>query len=263
MKVFQHLHQFKAAFFQRSTDGRKALSMVNSAKRMNPPRCVLRRDAQGACPARPLQQRRQNSAGNARHIAACDHVPLGLAACERRFNPGQRSLSAAAVRYAGNFQMRIALRASYQSYVSGNRRHRCADLLYQMLRMQRQKRFVLPHPCAHSAYKDKTGGAHRQIVTFRAVLFRLVSPVSFTEIAIKANKGLTPLTREHVEKLIFDLDLTILPLTAEHSLQLFGLPAHHSDPFDRMLIAAALAENIPIVASDREFKQYKRLRVVW
>jgi PIN domain nuclease of toxin-antitoxin system len=92
---------------------------------------------------------------------------------------------------------------------------------------------------------------------------RLVSPVSFIEIAIKANKGLTPLTREHVEKLIFDLDLTILPLTAEHSLQLFGLPAHHSDPFDRMLIATALAEDISLVASDGEFKKYKGLRVIW
>ena len=34
---------------------------------------------------------------------------------------------------------------------------------------------------------------------------RMVSPISFTEIAIKANRGLTPLTRKHIEKLIFDL----------------------------------------------------------
>ncbi len=92
---------------------------------------------------------------------------------------------------------------------------------------------------------------------------RMVSPVSFNEIAIKANRGLTPLTRGHIEQLIFDLDLAVLPLTAEHSFRLFGLPAHHGDPFDRMLIAAALAEGIPIVASDREFKTYKGLRVIW
>jgi PIN domain nuclease of toxin-antitoxin system len=92
---------------------------------------------------------------------------------------------------------------------------------------------------------------------------RMVSPVSFNEIAIKANKGMTPLTREHMEKLIFDLDLTVLPLTAAHSFRLFGLPTHHSDPFDRMLIATALAEDISIVARDREFKKYKGLRVFW
>lgn len=92
---------------------------------------------------------------------------------------------------------------------------------------------------------------------------RLVSPVSFNEIAIKANRGLTPLTQEHVEQIISDLDLTVLPLTAKHSFRLFGLPAHHSDPFDRMLIATALAEDVSIVASDREFKKYESLRVIW
>jgi len=92
---------------------------------------------------------------------------------------------------------------------------------------------------------------------------RMVSPVSFIEIAIKADRGLTPLTRGHVDKLIVDLDLTVLPLTAEHSFKLFGLPAHHSDPFDRMLIATALAEDISIVAKDREFKRYKGLRAIW
>jgi PIN domain nuclease of toxin-antitoxin system len=97
----------------------------------------------------------------------------------------------------------------------------------------------------------------------RSETVRLVSPISFNEIAIKANKGLTPLTRAHIEKLIFDLDLTVLPLIAEHSFRLFELPAHHNDPFDRMLIATALAEDLSIVASDREFKKYKGLRVIW
>jgi PIN domain nuclease of toxin-antitoxin system len=92
---------------------------------------------------------------------------------------------------------------------------------------------------------------------------RLIGPISLNEIAIKADKGLSPLTRDHIEKLIFDLALTVLPLTAEHSFKLFGLPPHHSDPFDRMLIATALAEDISIVASDREFKKYKGLRVIW
>jgi PIN domain nuclease of toxin-antitoxin system len=41
------------------------------------------------------------------------------------------------------------------------------------------------------------------------------------------------------------------------------LPAHHGDPFDRMLIATALAEDIAIVARDREFRKYKGLRVIW
>jgi PIN domain nuclease of toxin-antitoxin system len=97
----------------------------------------------------------------------------------------------------------------------------------------------------------------------RPEIVRMVSPISLNEIAIKANKGLTRLTREHMEKLVVDLELTVLPLIAEHSFQLFGLPPHHRDPFDRMLIAAALAEDIAIVAIDREFRKYKGLGVIW
>ena len=92
---------------------------------------------------------------------------------------------------------------------------------------------------------------------------RLVSPISFIEIAIKANRGLTLFTRKHLESLVFDLNLTVLPISAEHSMGVFGLPVHHHDPFDRALIAIALAESVPIVAKDREFKKYKGLRTIW
>jgi PIN domain nuclease of toxin-antitoxin system len=92
---------------------------------------------------------------------------------------------------------------------------------------------------------------------------RLVSPISFMEIAIKANRGLTPFTRKHLETLVLDLNLTVLPISAEHSLGVFGLPLHHHDPFDRALISIALAESVPLVAHDREFKKYKGLRTIW
>jgi PIN domain nuclease of toxin-antitoxin system len=92
---------------------------------------------------------------------------------------------------------------------------------------------------------------------------RVLSSVSIMEVALKRNKGRTALTREGVQTAINDLELTVMPLNAEHSLRLFGLPRHHEDPFDRMLIATALAEDMPIVASDREFKKYKGLRVIW
>ena len=53
------------------------------------------------------------------------------------------------------------------------------------------------------------------------------------------------------------------PRAGKHSFKLFGLPAHHNDPFDRMLIATALAEDISIAARDREFRKYKGLRAIW
>lgn len=62
---------------------------------------------------------------------------------------------------------------------------------------------------------------------------------------------------------MYDLSLTVLPLTAAHALGMFGLPPHHQDPFDRALISIALAESVPLVARDREFKKYKGVRTIW
>jgi len=43
---------------------------------------------------------------------------------------------------------------------------------------------------------------------------------------------------------------------------MFELPLHHRDPFDRMLIATALFEGVPIISQDSEFKTYRGLRVI-
>jgi len=60
-----------------------------------------------------------------------------------------------------------------------------------------------------------------------------------------------------------DLKLRVLPYTGRHAYQLFGLPLHHSDPFDRQIIAQALAENIPVVTPDEKFSLYKGLKIIW
>jgi PIN domain nuclease of toxin-antitoxin system len=58
---------------------------------------------------------------------------------------------------------------------------------------------------------------------------------------------------------------SVLPVGFRHLDELSRLPIRddHRDPFDRMLIAQALAEDLEIVTSDRRFEGYKRLRVVW
>ena len=92
---------------------------------------------------------------------------------------------------------------------------------------------------------------------------RVISAVSILEVAIKANKGLSDVTHADMERLIDDLQLTVLPLTLGHALRLFGLPGHHADPFDRMLIATALVEDLSVVTNDRCFRQYRGIRVIW
>ncbi|HKT25933.1 MAG TPA: type II toxin-antitoxin system VapC family toxin [Terriglobales bacterium] len=62
---------------------------------------------------------------------------------------------------------------------------------------------------------------------------------------------------------IQDFHLHILPYTSTHAYELYGLPLHHRDPFDRMIIAQALAEDIPIVTSDSQFRKYRDLKVIW
>src|ERR1700677_5213633 len=73
---------------------------------------------------------------------------------------------------------------------------------------------------------------------------RELSAISLTEIAIKTTLGKLDISAEIVRQAIRDMDIRILPFTADHAFRLFELPAHHRDPFDRQIIAQALSENI-------------------
>lgn len=90
-----------------------------------------------------------------------------------------------------------------------------------------------------------------------------ISPISLSEIAIKSRLGKLDLSAERVRAGMVDLKLRSLPFTAEHAYQMFNLPLHHSDPFDRQIIAQALSEDIPVLTSDVKFKLYKGLQVIW
>jgi len=90
-----------------------------------------------------------------------------------------------------------------------------------------------------------------------------LSTVSLAEIAIKAALGKLRLSAEIARQAIQDLDIRILAYTADHALQLFDLPLHYDDPFDRQIIAQALFEKIPVVTPDEKFGLYAGLRVIW
>jgi PIN domain nuclease of toxin-antitoxin system len=92
---------------------------------------------------------------------------------------------------------------------------------------------------------------------------RELSSVSLTEIAIKAILGKLRISAEDARQAIQDMDIHILPFTADHAFRLFELPACHRDPFDRQIIAQALWEDIPVVTSDDKFRLYHGLNLVW
>jgi PIN domain nuclease of toxin-antitoxin system len=92
----------------------------------------------------------------------------------------------------------------------------------------------------------------------------VVSAVSAWEIATKVRLGRLPTAANLVRN--FSLDLTrerieILPISAAHGLRAGSLPGPHKDPFDRMLIAQALAEDVPIVSNDKALDGYGAKRL--
>lgn len=94
---------------------------------------------------------------------------------------------------------------------------------------------------------------------------RLLSAVSAWEIVLKHSKGKLRLPVDPAEYLPTRMAETVtdpLALWHRHVLQLSRLPFHHSDPFDRLLIAQAQIEGLPIVTVDPVFRQYD-VEVIW
>jgi PIN domain nuclease of toxin-antitoxin system len=87
----------------------------------------------------------------------------------------------------------------------------------------------------------------------------LVSPGSYWEIAIKIGLGKYVLPEPldvFMEREITANDFRILHIEPKHAAILTTLPHHHRDPFDRLLIAQAIVEQIPIISADPLFDAY-------
>ncbi len=54
----------------------------------------------------------------------------------------------------------------------------------------------------------------------------------------------------------------VLPLLLEHALRAGGLPGHHRDPFDRLLVAQAMVEGLSLVTADDQVRRYP-VRTIW
>ena len=94
---------------------------------------------------------------------------------------------------------------------------------------------------------------------------QLISIVSIWEIAIKHSLGRLNLQTpfpDFVSQHLSGEEVVILGVTVPHILQVATLPHHHRDPFDRLLIAQALTENIPLVSADSAFAQYG-VNLIW
>jgi PIN domain nuclease of toxin-antitoxin system len=81
-----------------------------------------------------------------------------------------------------------------------------------------------------------------------------LSMASLWEIAIKTNLGKLEFTIPLWEAV--PSEIALLPIQITHLVEVQRLPLHHRDPFDRLLIAQALAEGLTIMTADDRFRSY-------
>ena len=89
----------------------------------------------------------------------------------------------------------------------------------------------------------------------------LISVAALWELTIKASSGKLTLPAD-LETMAATLGFSVLSINFMHLRRLGLLPRVHRDPFDRMMIAQALAEGIPIITGDRAFAAYG-VQTVW
>jgi PIN domain nuclease of toxin-antitoxin system len=82
-----------------------------------------------------------------------------------------------------------------------------------------------------------------------------VSAASAWEIEIKRAKGKLQIP-DKIEEALLELRFLALSVGLDHVLAVEGLPRHHRDPFDRILIAQAQLEGMTLVTSDRRIREY-------
>lgn len=86
-----------------------------------------------------------------------------------------------------------------------------------------------------------------------------VSSVSIWECAIKIQLGKLSTDIDKLVEAIENEGFVELPLLAKQAAIIAKLPAHHRDPFDRMLIAQAISEPLRLLTSDVLLKKYSEL----
>jgi PIN domain nuclease of toxin-antitoxin system len=93
---------------------------------------------------------------------------------------------------------------------------------------------------------------------------KLVSPASYWEIAIKVSLGKYVLSHPYedfMQNAIGQNGFHYLHIEPRHTAALISLPYHHRDPFDRLLIAQAMVEQILIISGDPAFDAYPITRL--
>jgi len=93
----------------------------------------------------------------------------------------------------------------------------------------------------------------------------LLSLASVWEIAVKSGLGKLTIPKPavpFVQRQVVLHRMAMLNIQVAHLAAVERIPAHHRDPFDRMLVAQALEERIPLISGDRQLRKYG-LQIIW
>jgi PIN domain nuclease of toxin-antitoxin system len=101
--------------------------------------------------------------------------------------------------------------------------------------------------------------AAKEAITAASLVF--VSAASAWEIAIKSALGRVRLPQSFAEG-VHQSGFIELPILFRHANAAEFLPSHHTDPFDRMLLAQAKVERLVLVTQDRRFEPYGQA-IIW
>jgi PIN domain nuclease of toxin-antitoxin system len=91
-----------------------------------------------------------------------------------------------------------------------------------------------------------------------------LSSVSAIELSVKVPLGKLTLplpVDQFIATAMSAVALIELPLTVRHAVALAGLPLHHRDPFDRLLISQALVKGLTLITDDAEIRRYSVARL--
>lgn len=91
-----------------------------------------------------------------------------------------------------------------------------------------------------------------------------LSPATHWELAIKISLGKYALPipfEEFIRRAVTDNGLLFLPIQPHHTALLTSMPFHHRDPFDRLMIAQAMAEAMDVISADKVWDAYPITRL--
>lgn len=93
----------------------------------------------------------------------------------------------------------------------------------------------------------------------------VLSVASLWEMAIKVSIGKLELLKEFdrfIPEKLEENEIETLHVRLAHLSEMMKLPFHHRDPFDRLIIAQSISENLPLIACDNVFEEYA-VEIIW